>query len=102
MTASVHHGDNGGGDVVALAVGRRDESGRRKAQRKRSERGGGRGDNGGGGRKMCRERAIRSGRSNESGRDEDGVAAMMAAAMSLRGRRPADDATSQMAWRRTM
>ena len=79
MTELGRYSDNGGGDVVALAVGQHGKSGRRKAERQRSEQGRGRSDNGGGGWKMCREQAIRSGQRNKSGRDEDGVAAMMAA-----------------------
>jgi hypothetical protein len=102
MTASGRHGDNGGGNVVALVVGWRDESGQRKAQLQRSEREGGLGDNCSGAQKTCPERAIRSGWCDESGRDEGGVAEMMTTAMSSRGRRAVDDATSQTAGRRTM
>ncbi len=45
---------------------------------------------------------MRHGQQNKSGQGEEGVAAMMAAAMWLRGRRAADDATSQTVGWRTM
>ena len=58
--------------------------------------------NDGGGQKMCQERVIRRGRRKESGRDEDGVAVIMAATMSSRRRWAVDDATSQTAGWQTM
>jgi hypothetical protein len=45
---------------------------------------------------------MRSGRHDESGQGEDGVAVMTAAAMLSRGQRVADDATSETVGRRTM
>ena len=45
---------------------------------------------------------MRHGQRNESGRGEEGVAAMKAAAVSSCGRRAADDAMSQTAGQRTM
>ena len=63
---------------------------------------GGRGDNGGGGRKTCRDRALRSGRRDESSQDEDRVAAIMATAMLLREQRAMDNVTSQTVGRLMM
>ena len=63
---------------------------------------GGHGDNGGGGRKTCRDRAIRSGRRDESCQDEDRVAAIMATAMLLREQRAMDNVTSQTVGRLMM
>jgi hypothetical protein len=82
--------------------GWRNKSGRRKAQRGQAEQGGGHGNNRGGVRISLQERAMRSGRHDESGQGEDGVAVMTAAAMLSRGQRVADDATSETVGRRTM
>ena len=58
------------------------------AQREQAEQGGGHDNNGGGGRISLQERAMRSGRHDDSSQGEDGVVAVMkAAAMLSQGQR---------------